>query len=43
MLTNGRKSPDGSGRCADTGMVTQVDPATGAETPLVRGYDPDGR
>lgn len=43
VLTNGRKSPDGSGRCADTGMVTQVDPATGAETPLVRGYDPDGR
>jgi hypothetical protein len=43
VLTNGRNSPDGSGRCADTGMVTQVDPATGAETPLVRGYDPDGR
>lgn len=43
VLTNGRKSPDGSGRCADTGMVTKVDPSTGAETPLVRGYDPDGR
>jgi len=43
VLTNGRKSPDGSGRCADTGMVTQVNPSTGAETPLVRGYDPDGR
>jgi hypothetical protein len=43
VLTNGRKSPDGSGRCADTGMVTQVDPSTGAETPLVRGFDPDGR
>jgi hypothetical protein len=43
VLTNGRKSPDGSGRCADTGMVTQVDPSTGAETPLLRGYDPDGR
>lgn len=43
VLTNGRNSPDGSGRCADTGMVTQVDPSTGAETPLVRGYDPDGR
>ena len=43
VLTNGRKPPDGSGRCADTGMVTRVDPSTGAETPLVRGYDPDGR
>lgn len=43
LLTNGRKSPDGTGRCADTGIVTQVDPSTGAETPLVRGYDPDGR
>ncbi len=43
ILTNGRNPPDGSGRCADTGFVTQIDPATGAETQLVRGYDPDGR
>jgi len=43
ILTNGRNPPDGSGRCADTGFITQIDPATGAQTQLVRGYDPDGR
>jgi len=43
VLTNGRKSPDRFGRCAGTDMVTLVDPSNGAETPLVRGYDPDGR
>ncbi len=43
LLTNGRKPPDSRGKCADTGMITQIDPATSAETALVRGYDPDGR
>ena len=43
ILTNGIKPPSGSGRCDSTGMITQIDPATSAETPLVKGYDPDGR
>jgi hypothetical protein len=43
ILTNGRNPPDGSGRCADTGFITQIDPDTGTQTQLVRGYDPDGR
>jgi hypothetical protein len=43
ILTNGSKSPTGSGLCNFTGMITQIDPATSADTALVRGYDPDGR
>ena len=43
ILTNGRKPPDSMGKCADTGMITRIDPATSAETALVRGYDPDSR
>lgn len=43
LLTNGYKSPTRQGRCDSTGMITQIDPDTSAETALVRGYDPDGR
>ena len=43
LLVNGRKPPDRKGTCRETGMVTLIDPATGAETPLVSGYGPDGR
>jgi hypothetical protein len=44
VLTNGYKPAKGGGlRCDATGMVTEVDAATSAETPLVRGVDPDGR
>ena len=43
VLVNGRKSPDRKGTCRETGIVTLIDPATGAETPLVSGYGPDGR
>jgi len=44
VLTNGYKPAKGGGlRCDRLDMVTEIDPATSAETPLVRGYDPDGR
>ena len=43
VLTDGYTAPDRSGTCAATGMVTQIDPGTGAETPLVRGSFPDAR
>jgi len=43
ILTNGIKSPSGNGKCSSTGMITQIDPTSSAETPLVKGYDPDGR
>ena len=43
LLVNGYKPPDRRGTCQQTGVVTLVDPATGAETPLVSGYGPDGR
>jgi len=43
ILTNGIKPPTGSGRCYTTGMITQIDPATSAETPLVKGSDPNSR
>jgi hypothetical protein len=43
ILVNGRKPPDRKGACRESGVVTLVDPATGAETPLVSGYGPDGR
>jgi len=43
VLTDGHTAPSRSGTCAETGMVTQIDPSTGAETPLVHGYFPDGR
>lgn len=43
LLVNGRGPPDRRGKCRETGMVTLIDPATGAETPLVSGYGPDAR
>ena len=44
VLTNGYRPAKGGGlRCDRSDMVTEIDPATSAETPLVRGYDPDGR
>jgi len=43
LLTNGYKSPTRQGRCDSTGMITQIDPDTSAETVLVRGFDPDSR
>ena len=43
ILTDGIKAPTRQGRCDSTGMITQIDPDTSAETPLVRGFDPDGR
>ena len=43
VLTNGYKSPTRKGNCDSTGMITQIDPDTSAETPLVRGFDPDAR
>jgi hypothetical protein len=43
ILTDGYKAPTRQGRCDATGMITQIDPDTSAETPLVRGYDPDGQ
>jgi hypothetical protein len=43
LLVDGRKPPDRKGTCRETGFVTLIDPATGAETPLVSGYSPDAR
>lgn len=43
ILTDGIKAPTRQGRCDATGMITQIDPDTSAETPLVRGLDPDAR
>ena len=43
LLVNGRTPPTRKGTCSETGMVTVIDPATGAETPLVSGFSPDGR
>lgn len=41
ILTNGFKANKRG--CTISGTISQFDPATGAETVLVRGYDPDGR
>jgi hypothetical protein len=43
LLTNGYKPPNRQSRCDSTGMITQIDPDTSAETDLVRGFDPDSR
>lgn len=43
LLVNGRKPPDRKGTCQESGTVTLIDPATGAETSLVSGYGPDGK
>lgn len=43
LLVNGLLPPDRKGTCRQSGIVTLIDPATGAETPLVSGFGPDGR
>ena len=43
ILTNGHKPPPGSGVCTASGMITQIDPDTSAETELVKGLWPDAR
>jgi hypothetical protein len=44
VLVDGYKAGKGGGlRCDYTGFVTEVDPLTSAERPLVRGAYPDGR
>jgi hypothetical protein len=44
VLTYGYKLAKGGGlRCDATGLITEVDPLTSAEKPLVRGFYPDGR
>ena len=44
VLTEGYKPAKGGGlRCDLTGFVTEVDPVTSVEKPLVRGFYPDGR
>jgi hypothetical protein len=43
VLANGSTPPNRRGKCSRTDIITLIDPATGGETPLVRGYDPDGR
>jgi hypothetical protein len=43
LLANGYKPPDRRGKCFGSGTVTLIDPTTGAETPLVNGFGPDGR
>jgi WD40 repeat protein len=44
VLVEGYKAGKGGGlRCDFTGFVTEVDPLTSAEKPLVRGWYPDGR
>lgn len=42
ILSNGYSQPSRRNQCASTGQVTQVDPATGSETQLINGWDPDG-
>jgi hypothetical protein len=44
VLAEGYKPAKGGGlRCDSTGFITEVDPVTSAEKPLVRGAYPDGR
>ena len=43
VLANGRKPPDRRNKCAATDSIVKIDPATGEEVTLVRGYDPDAR
>jgi hypothetical protein len=44
VLTEGYKPAKGGGlRCDFTGFITEVDPLTSVEKPLVRGAYPDGR
>jgi hypothetical protein len=39
-----RRGPmDGSGKCASTTSISQIDPTTNAETVLTTGYQPNGR
>jgi hypothetical protein len=42
VLSNGYTAPSRRNQCSSTGKVTQVDPGSGLETPLLTGYDPDG-
>jgi hypothetical protein len=43
VLTNGYSSPSSRNKCSSTGKVTQIDPSNGLATPLLTGFDPDGR
>jgi hypothetical protein len=43
ILTKTYRSPSRRGECQDTGMISEIDPETGQETPRVRGHDPEGR
>ena len=43
VLADGRAPRLQDGGCDYTGTIMQLDPNTGVQTPLVTGYDPDGR
>ena len=43
ILANGVSTPNRRNRCSGTDTVVKIDPATGAEVTLVRGYYPDAR
>jgi hypothetical protein len=43
VLLNRRSPPDGSGTCKNSDYITYVEPATGVETVLLKGWYPDGR
>jgi hypothetical protein len=42
VLADGQASTSRGG-CSYTGTIMQTDPATGVQTALTSGYDPDGR
>jgi len=43
VLSNGYTSPNSRNQCSATGKVTRIDPSTSLATPLLTGFDPDGR
>ena len=43
LLAEGRTKPSKVKSCGYTGTIMQLDPATGVQTPLTSGHDPDGR
>jgi hypothetical protein len=43
ILANGVSAPSRRNKCAYTDSIVKIDPTTGSEVTLVRGYDPDAR
>jgi len=43
VLADGMTAPNRRNKCASTDSITKIDPSTGSEVTLLRGYHPDAR